>query len=336
MSHIGVVGAGAWGSALAVVLARKGCRVSLWAHETEVVEAIVRERRNPLFLPGIAMDGVDASTDLAILAKAEAILLVAPSQFLRGVCRRLAPILAPGTPLVVCAKGIESGSLALMSEVVAEEMPGQPLAVLSGPTFAVEVARGLPTAVTLAAADAVLGARLVEAIGTQTFRPYLTDDIIGAEMGGAVKNVLAIACGVVEGRGMGDNARAALITRGMAELMRLAVARGGRGETCMGLSGLGDLMLTASSTQSRNYSLGVALGQGRRLTDILAERRSVTEGVASAASVAGLARRLGVEMPIVEAVEAALHQGLDLDRAINGLLGRPFTAELGFRPISAP
>ncbi len=141
MSHIGVVGAGAWGSALAVVLARKGCRVSLWAHETEVVEAIIRERRNPLFLPGIAMDGVDASTDLAILAKTEAILLVAPSQFLRGVCRRLAPICAPGTPLVVCAKGIESGSLALMSEVVAEEMPGQPLAVLSGPTFAVEVAR---------------------------------------------------------------------------------------------------------------------------------------------------------------------------------------------------
>jgi len=195
---------------------------------------------------------------------------------------------------MVCAKGIESGTHAAMSEVVAEELPGAPLAVLSGPTFAIEVARGLPTAITLACADPALGQRLVEAIGTPSFRPYLTDDVIGAEIGGAVKNVLAIACGVVEGRGLGDNARAALITRGLAELMRLSVAKGGRPETCMGLSGLGDLILTASSQQSRNFSLGFGLGRGQSLAEILAARRAVTEGVATAASVIGLAAKLDV------------------------------------------
>lgn len=330
MQKIGIVGAGAWGSALALTAVRAGRQALLWAHEAEVAEAIRRDGVNPVYLPGIALDHVAVTSTLADLVTSNAILLVVPAQFLRPVCRSLKPHLRAGVPVVVCAKGIESNSLAAMSELVAEELPDAPLAVLSGPTFAIEVARGLPTAITMACADAAVGQRLVEAMGTASFRPYLTDDVIGAEIGGAVKNVLAIACGVVEGRGLGDNARAALITRGMAELMRLAVAKGARPETCMGLSGLGDLMLTASSPQSRNYSLGFALGEGKSLADILASRRSVTEGVASAASVVGLAAKLGIEMPICSAVEGLLYRDVGVEDTIRGLLARPFKAELGF------
>jgi glycerol-3-phosphate dehydrogenase (NAD(P)+) len=210
---------------------------------------------------------------------------------------------------------------------VERALPQAAIAVLSGPTFAIEVARGLPTAVTLACADSELGLRLVEAVGTPSFRPYLSDDLVGAEIGGAVKNVLAIACGIVEGRGLGDNARAALITRGMAELTRLAVAKGGRAETLMGLAGLGDLILTASSTQSRNYSLGFAMGQGRALADILAERRAVTEGVWSAGAVVELAASLGIEMPICAGVDAVINKGVALDQVIRALLSRPFRSE---------
>ncbi|HLN23288.1 MAG TPA: NAD(P)H-dependent glycerol-3-phosphate dehydrogenase, partial [Patescibacteria group bacterium] len=247
MDRIGIVGAGAWGTALAVTARRAGRQAMLWAHEPEVARTIQRDGHNTVYLPDVALEGIEPTSELARIVANDALLLVVPSQFLRGVCRQLKPLLAPGVPVVVCAKGIEAGTHAAMSEVVAEELPDAPLAVLSGPTFAIEVARGLPTAITLACADPALGQRLVEAIGTPSFRPYLTDDVIGAEIGGAVKNVLAIACGVVEGRGLGDNARAALITRGLAELMRLSVAKGGRPETCMGLSGLGDLILTASS-----------------------------------------------------------------------------------------
>lgn len=329
MDRIGVVGAGAWGTALAVTARRAGRQALLWAHRPEVAQAITREGRNSTYLPDIDLTGLAVTADLAKVAAAEALLLVVPSQFLRGVCRQLKPLLRAGIPVVVCAKGIETGSLAVMSELVAEELPDAPLAVLSGPTFAIEVARGLPTAITLACADNQLGQKLVQALGTPTFRPYLTDDVIGAEIGGAAKNVLAIACGVVEGRGLGDNARAALITRGLAELMRLSVAKGGRPETCMGLSGLGDLILTASSPQSRNYSLGFGLGQGRLLTDILAERRAVTEGVATATSVVGLAARLGVDMPICVGVEGLLYRGIGVEDSIRDLLARPFKAELG-------
>lgn len=330
MGTIGIIGAGAWGTALAVTVQRAGGTPLLWAHEVDVADTINRQGRNSIYLPDVALTGIPATSNLAKAAACETLLLVVPSQFLRGVCRRLRPLLPRARPVVVCAKGIETNSLAVMSEVVAEELPDAALAVLSGPTFAIEVARGLPTAITLACADAELGRRLVDSIGTPTFRPYLTDDVIGAEMGGAVKNVLAIACGVVEGRGLGDNARAALITRGLAELMRLSVAKGARPETCMGLSGLGDLILTASSQQSRNYSLGYALGQGRRLADILAERRAVTEGVATAASVIGLAARLGVEMPVCAAVEGMLHRDIGIEETIHGLLSRPFKTELGF------
>lgn len=330
MKRIGIVGAGAWGTALAVTLRRAGRQPVLWAHEPDVVEGIRAKGRNPLFLPEIDLEGVDATGDLARVAASDAVLLVVPAQFLRGLCRRLRPVWPAGVPAVICAKGIEVESFAMMSELVAEELPAAPLAVLSGPTFAIEVARGLPTAITLACGDAAIGQRLVEGIGTTTFRPYLTDDVAGAEIGGAVKNVLAIACGIVEGRGLGDNARASLITRGLAELMRLAVAKGGRAETCMGLSGLGDLILTASSQQSRNYSLGFALGEGKSLAEILGARRSVTEGVATAAAVIGLAARLQVELPICAAVAGMLHHGKSIDESIQGLLARPFRGELGF------
>jgi glycerol-3-phosphate dehydrogenase (NAD(P)+) len=325
--RLGVIGAGAWGTALAATARRAGRSVTLWGREADVV-ASVQAGANPRFLPGIALpEGLSATTDPALATQVDAVLLVVPSQFLRSVCTLLAPCWPAGVPAVICAKGVETGSLALMTEVVAEVLPHAPQAVLSGPTFAAEVARGQPTAVTLACRDPDLGAALVAAIGTPTFRPYLSDDVIGAEVGGAVKNVLAIACGIVEGRGLGDNARAALITRGLAEIIRLAARLGGRPETLMGLSGLGDLILTASSTQSRNYSLGLALGQGETLADVLAGRSAVTEGVASAASVAGLARRQGVEMPIAEAVNAILHLGAGLDQAIAGLLSRPFRSE---------
>ena len=330
MNKIGIVGAGAWGTALAATLRRAGRQAVLWAYEPDVVDGIRRQHRNPLFLPEISLDGIEVTGDLAPLAETDVVLLVVPAQFLRAICRELRPLWPAGRPVVVCAKGIEAGTCAVMSEVVAAELPGTPLAVLSGPTFAGEVAHGLPTAITLACTDAELGRRLVEVIGTPSFRPYLTDDVVGAEMGGAVKNVLAIACGIVEGRGLGDNARAALITRGLAELIRLAVAKGARPETCMGLSGLGDLILTASSQQSRNYSLGFALGRGQGLADILAARRSVTEGVATAASVIGLASRLKVELPICAAVAGMLHQGKSIDDTIHGLLARPFRGELGF------
>lgn len=327
MQSIGVVGGGAWGTALAATAHRAGRDVTLWAREEEVVASINQSGRNGLFLPDIELEGVRATGDLGEMAGQDALLLVVPSQFLAAVCRSLKPHLAPTVPVVLCAKGVELTTGRLMSELVAEELPGAPLAVLSGPTFAAEVGKGLPTAITLAAADPALANRLAAALGGPMFRPYVTDDVIGAEMGGAVKNVLAIACGVVEGRGLGQNARAALITRGLAEMVRLATAKGARSVTCMGLSGLGDLILTASSTQSRNYSLGVALGQGRALADILAERRSVAEGVDSAKSVTALAESLGIDMPICRAVAGLVQGTATIEETIAGLLSRPFREE---------
>lgn len=328
MNSIGIVGAGAWGTALAATARRAGRAVTLWAREAELVNAINATRRNALYLPDVALDdGIRATDQLADIAATDAILLVTPAQHLGATCAALAPLWRKGVPAVICAKGIEQGTGRMMTEVVEAALPGTPIAVLSGPTFAIEVARGLPTAVTLACGDAQLGQALVEAIGTPSFRPYLADDLVGAEIGGAVKNVLAIACGIVEGRGLGDNARAALITRGMAELTRLAIAKGGRPETLMGLSGLGDLILTASSVQSRNYSLGFALGEGRSLADILAERRAVTEGVWTAGAVVEVAAGLGIEMPICAAVDAVINKHVPLDEVIRALLSRPFRSE---------
>jgi glycerol-3-phosphate dehydrogenase (NAD(P)+) len=328
MQRIGIIGGGAWGTALAVTARRAGREIILWAREAEVVAAINERHENPLFLPGIAVDPAIAATgELAVAAAADAVLLVVPAQHLREIAAALAPSLRPGAAVVICAKGVEAATGALMSEVAAALLPGAPLAVLSGPTFAGEVARGLPTAVTLATADPAVGRAIIAALGTRSFRPYLSDDVVGAEIGGAVKNVLAIACGIVAGRRLGDNARAALITRGLAEMVRLARVKGGRAETLMGLSGLGDLTLTCTGVQSRNHSLGFALGEGKSLSEILGPRRSIAEGVSSAAALGALGRRLGVDMPIVAAVDAILHHAADIDETIAGLLARPFRAE---------
>ncbi|MEI6484814.1 MAG: NAD(P)H-dependent glycerol-3-phosphate dehydrogenase [Sphingomonadales bacterium] len=322
MTRFGVIGAGAWGTALAATLAGNG-PVTLWAREAEVVTAIRDMRQNSLFLPGVPLPaGITATTDLAAVAGADIILLVVPAQHLRSVLASAA--IPAATPLVLCAKGIEAGSHALMLEVAQSVVPN-PIAVLSGPSFAAEVARGLPCAVTLACADAALAERLVAAMARPTFRPYQSDDVVGAEIGGAVKNVLAIACGVVEGAGLGLNARAALIARGFAEMTRFGIARGARAETLAGLSGLGDLVLTCSSTNSRNFTLGVGLGQGRSIAELLAGP-TVAEGAATAPVLVEAARASGVDMPISEAV-AALLAGAPVRDTISALLSRPLKAE---------
>jgi glycerol-3-phosphate dehydrogenase (NAD(P)+) len=300
----------------------------LWAREPEVVEAVNAAHENRLFLPGVALDaGVRATHDFVDLARSDLVLAVAPAQHLRATLSAFGPHAARGLPVLLCAKGVEQGSLKLMTEVLAETVPDAAPAVLSGPSFAGEVARGLPTAVTLACADAELGWRLVEAIATPTFRPYLAPDLIGAEAGGAVKNVLAIACGIAEGRGLGRSAHASLITRGFAELTRLAVALGAQAETVAGLCGLGDLVLTCSSPQSRNMSVGLALGGGQTLEQALSGKLSVAEGVASAPAVRDLARKVGVETPICEAVAAILAGQVGVDEAIARLLARPLREE---------
>lgn len=331
--RLGIVGAGAWGTALACVAARAGREVLLWAHEPEVAATIEAGRGNPLFLPDVPIPSMRTTTDLAQIVDCDACLLVMPAQHLRTVTSnlmRLAGALSatpPDLPLVVCAKGIEKESGLLLTQVLEQTAPGCPAAVLSGPSFAADVARGLPTAVTLACTDPELGRALVEAIGQPEFRPYLSGDPVGAQVGGAVKNVLAIACGVVEGKQLGESARAALITRGFAEMVRLGRALGARPETLGGLSGLGDLVLTCASRQSRNMSLGVALGAGESLAAILATRRSVAEGVHSAGAVLDLAKRHGVDMPISQAVAAIIDGRLSVAAAIDGLLSRPFTEE---------
>ena len=257
------------------------------------------------------------------------VLWVTPAQHLREVAARAVSHLRNGIPVVLCSKGVEQGSGKLMTEVAAEALPRAAIAVLSGPTFAAEVARGLPTAVTLAAADASLGRDLLQALGTPAFRPYLSADPIGAEVGGAVKNVLAIACGIVIGRKLGDNARAALLTRGLAEITRLGLALGAQPATLMGLSGLGDLTLTCNGRQSRNLSLGIALGEGQKLADYLAGRRTVAEGLFSAGAVARRARDLNIEMPIADAVDAIVNRNADIGQTISALLNRPFREEAG-------
>jgi glycerol-3-phosphate dehydrogenase (NAD(P)+) len=323
-----VLGAGAWGTALAQVAAAAGRRVLIWAREPEVVEAINSKHENPIFLPGIPLHpAIRATGALDAAAGAQLILAVPPAQHMRSVLKALRGHVPAGGAITLCAKGVERGSLALMTDVLAEEMPDAIPAVLSGPGFAKDVARGLPTAVTLASTDVGYAQRVTATIGLPTFRPYYADDLVGAEIGGAVKNVIAIACGVAEGRKLGDGARAALITRGFAELTRLGLAMGAKAETLSGLCGLGDLVLTCASLTSRNTSLGAALGEGRELKQILAERRSVAEGMESAPAVVALAKKHGVEMPICESVEAILGGRVSIDKAITQLLSRPFRAE---------
>lgn len=327
---VAVLGAGAWGTALACVARRAGRPVRLWGRDPEVTAAIDEGRGNPRYLPDLALPhGIAATTDMAAaLDGAETVLVVCPAQAMREVAGALASHLPAGAPVALCAKGVERESLKLMTEVAAEHLPGAPLAVLSGPTFAAEVARGLPTAVTIASDDERAAAAVRDALGGDAFRPYLSDDPVGVEVAGAAKNVIAIACGVAWGLGLGENARAALLTRGLAEMTRLAVALGGRAETMMGLSGLGDLSLTCNSRTSRNTSFGFALGEGQAADAVLKGRRTVTEGYWSAQAVVGLAERAGLDdLPITRAVDAVLAGRLTTGEALDDLLARPFREE---------
>jgi glycerol-3-phosphate dehydrogenase (NAD(P)+) len=324
MNRIAVIGGGAWGTALAQVAARAGREVLLWAMEDDVVDSINSAHENPAFLPGITLDpAIRATGALDDIGACDAWLVVTPAQHMRSVLER-----APrcDVPRILCSKGIEEHSGELLHKVAGEACPGAPVAVLSGPTFAHEVARGLPTAVTLAAEDRESGKRLRDALAQPEFRIYLSDDVAGAEIGGAVKNVLAIACGVVEGRGLGQNARAALIARGFAEMTRFGVAMGARAETLAGLSGLGDLVLTCSSTSSRNYSLGKGIGEGRSADELMADRRTVAEGAFTAPVLARIARARAIDMPIVDAVDALL-KGAAIDSVVEDLLARPPKSE---------
>jgi glycerol-3-phosphate dehydrogenase (NAD(P)+) len=323
--RIAVVGAGAWGTALANVAARAGLRPVLWGRDPVQMTIIAAGRRNMAYLPDVEVDAaveIAAGELAAAAAGAEAVLLVVPAQAVRPVAAGLAGILASGVPVVCCAKGLERGSLAGMTAVLAEAMPRHPAAVLSGPSFAADVARGLPTAVTLASADAVLASRLAAALATPTFRLYHSTDVVGVEIGGAAKNVLAIAAGIASGRGLGASAVAALVARGFAELRRLGEALGARPETLMGLSGLGDLVLTATSPQSRNFAYGAAIGAGQPAPAGLAE------GVFTADALAALAGRHDVDMPIAAAVRAVVAGTLSVDAAVDALLARPLKAEV--------
>jgi glycerol-3-phosphate dehydrogenase (NAD(P)+) len=326
MARIGVIGGGAFGTALACVVRRSGHDTILWAREQEVVAAINREGANPVFLPGIPLaPGIRATDELAAAAAgADFLLLAPPAQHMRAVTARLRPFLKSGTPVVTCSKGIERNTCALMAQVIAETLPGSPVAVLSGPSFAHDIAVDLPAGVTLACADPVLGERLAHAIGTTRFRTYLSDDVTGALLGGVLKNVLAVASGIAMGKKLGESARATLFARGLAEMARLGVAMGGRIETFMGLSGAGDLNLSCNSPSSRNTSLGIALGEGKDLNAVLRSRVTVQEGVHSAESVAVLAKRHDVDMPIVMAVDRLLNHGEGVDAAIAGLLAHPY------------
>jgi glycerol-3-phosphate dehydrogenase (NAD(P)+) len=323
-NHIAVIGGGAWGTALALTCARAGRAVTLW--EQDPANAMqLKSKRESLFLPGVRIDdNVVIAGNLEEAARAEVLVIVVPAQAVRTAVKNLAPLLAAGTPVIVCAKGIERGSRKFMSEVIAESAPGAAPAILSGPSFAADVARALPTAVTLAAGDAGLAAELARAVGSATFRPYHSTDVRGVEIGGATKNVLAIAAGVVAGRGLGASALAALTTRGFAELVRFGKAYGARPETMMGLSGLGDLLLTCSSPQSRNFSFGMALGRGQRPGEI---HGGLAEGVFTAPVLLDMARERAVDMPIATAVAALLDGALTVDAAIESLLTRPLKAE---------
>jgi glycerol-3-phosphate dehydrogenase (NAD(P)+) len=321
-----VLGAGAWGTALANAAASPGRKVMLWARDAAHIAELARDRENRRRLPDVPLaPSILPTSNLSEIADAELVLAVVPAQAMREMATRLAGVLKAGVPVVVCAKGIERGTHRLMTEVVAECLPRQVPAILSGPSFAADVARGLPTAVTLACADEDVAESAASALGTPTLRLYHSTDVRGVEIGGATKNVLAIACGIAAGRGLGASAGAALIARGFSELMRFAVASGARPETLMGLSGLGDLVLTCSSSQSRNYSLGLALGRGEAVGE--ASHGKLAEGAATAPVLLDLAQDLGVDMPIARSVSAILSGDISVEDAIGILLARPQKAE---------
>ncbi|KAA2237919.1 NAD(P)H-dependent glycerol-3-phosphate dehydrogenase [Salinarimonas soli] len=324
-ARIGVVGGGAWGTALANAAALAGRDVILWLRDTEAAARMAATRENAAYLPGVPLHPrVSPTATLGDLAAADALLLVTPAQTTRAMAAALAPV-SPVTPLVICAKGVERETGAFLSDAVAEARPGAPVAILSGPSFAHDVARGLPTAVTLAAADGGLARDLAAALSGPALRVYHGTDPRGVEIGGAAKNVLAIACGAVIGRGLGESAKAALMARGFAELLRFAAAHGARPETIMGLSGLGDVVLTCGSAQSRNFAFGERLGAGASVA--AASGGKLVEGAATAGALVGLARRAGLDMPVAEAVQAVLSGEIDLEGATGRLMNRPLRAE---------
>jgi len=336
MSRIAVVGAGSWGTALSLVLARRGGHtITLWSHTRLVADAIEQTRENTIYLPGLLIpETVRVTTHLEeAVGSAEILILAIPAEHLRSICRLMAPLLSRDQLIVNATKGIEDGTFLRMTQVMAEVLAGQalelPCGVLSGPSFAQEVGAGSPTAITIASCDPSLATRVQEEFAGPTLRLYTNDDVVGVELGGALKNVIAIAAGATYGLGLGHNSVAALITRGIAEITRLAVACGGRRETLAGLSGLGDLVLTCTGVLSRNRHVGLELGSGRRLPDILADMHGkVAEGVRTTDAALGLARGMGVEMPITEQVAAVLHERISAKEAMRELMSRPGRDEL--------
>jgi len=331
MMQIGVIGAGSWGTSLANLLAKKGYQVTLWAYEPDLVQRIREQRVNDLYLPEVVLsDNLQATGELsAAVSGKQLVLLVPPSQVLRGVFQQLVNHLDPGTLLVSASKGIENSTLQTMSEVIAELSPGDAgrAAYLSGPSFAKEVSRELPTAVTVAAESAEVATRVQEVFSTDYFRVYTSADVVGIELGGALKNVIAIAAGIADGLGFGHNTRAALITRGLAEMTRIGLAKGARPETFAGLAGMGDLVLTCTGDLSRNRSVGMALGQGRKLREILDGMQMVAEGVQTTLSAYQLAQRLGVEAPIIDQMYQILYGDKEPRRAVSDLMERELKAE---------
>ncbi|MCF6195134.1 MAG: NAD(P)-dependent glycerol-3-phosphate dehydrogenase [Emcibacter sp.] len=328
-NKISVIGSGAWGTALAAMAARAGRDVLLWAREDGVVTSINEAHENKDFLPDVTLpESLKATGNLADVATAEVILMVVPAQFVRAIAQDMKVFLKESTPIILCAKGIEQSTGKMMNEVVTEVLPKSPLVVLSGPTFAREVAADMPSAVTIASKYQQIAQNVADTLGQPTFRPYLSRDVVGAEVGGAVKNVLAVACGIVAGLELGDNARAALITRGLAEMVRFGEVFGAKRETMMGLCGLGDLILTCSSVQSRNMSLGMALGQGKSVAEIMSGRISVAEGYHTAGILAEIAERENIDMPIAAAVNEILHKGGDVKEIVQQLMNRPYVSEL--------
>lgn len=326
---IGVIGAGVWGTGLSLTAARAGCEVLAWAMEEDVVKNINSSHVNKLYMPDIPLpDTVHATSNIhEVIAFADIILVTSAAQYTRSVIEQIKEDVRPETILVLCAKGIEVATGKLLSEVVKEILPTTRVAILSGPGFAYEVARQKPTAVTIACEDLEYAQELVDFIGTKFFRPYSTDDIISPQIGGSVKNVLAIASGIIEGAGLGDNARAALITRGLTEMTRLAKALGGHAHTMMGMSGLGDLVLTANATQSRNFSFGYEVGRAGSAQECLASNKKTVEGILTTPAVLKRAQALGIDMPICKTVQAVLFEGTPLTVAMEELLSRPFKDE---------
>ena len=327
--RVGVIGGGAWGTALSIIANRAGSKVVLGTRNTNVISSILQKRTNDIYLPSIFIEpNIKVTDEFIDVCNCDVLIIATPSYCLRAVCISISDMLSPDVTVVIASKGIERGSLMFMGEVVKAILPHNPVAIISGPNFAYEAAKGLPTATTIACADKTLWDTLMYAIGGRLFRPYMTDDVIGTQIGGVVKNIIAIACGIAMGKNMGENARAALVTRGFAEMSRLVLAKGGKYETLMGLSGLGDLLLTCGSAKSRNMSFGMAIGEGKTKEDLLSNRgRTALEGVVSAESICKLARKYNVSMPICESVYRIVHENAPVDQVIETLLERPFISE---------